>query len=558
MMNRRRFLGHVAAAAALPLVGCRSGGLQARMMEAIPGRILGASSDQGHLLRTQPPTFKQGERRKVAVAIVGAGIAGLSAAWKLTRSGLDDCRIFELEHTAGGNSRAHTYPESKAPWGAHYLPVPTQESTAVRELLSEMGLLDGYTAQGAPRYSELELCHEPQERTFVSGFWEEGTYPKWGANREDLKQWDDFNKRVGYWQSWRDKSGRKAFAIPIELSSHDPQVLALDGLSMADYMLKQGWTSPRLRYFVEYGCRDDYGTSLELTSAWAGLHYFASRDGGGFTPRDSQFVWPEGNQRIVQHFLGVLGASRLSSGMLLTRVAPTPQGVLLDLLDTATGEVHGWQAQHCIYALPTYLRPFLLGEAPRPAFTYAPWAIANLVLDALPRELPKIGLHSYRIKGEIAPKLCWDNVIYGSSSLGYVVATHQDLRTRDGPTVLSWYRPFTGSDPRLERTNILARDWASWRDEILNELSPIHPGLVASVRRLDVMLLGHAMIRPLTGFIWGRDRPQAARPQPPIYFAHSDLSGISIFEEAQFAGVRAAQELMADLKHPFHDSLGLG
>jgi len=129
------------------------------------------------------------------------------------------------------------------------------------------------------------------------------------------------------------------------------------------------------------------------------------------------------------------------------------------------------------------------------------------------------------------------------------------LRTRDEATVLTWYRPFTGSDPRQEREKVLARDWASWRTEILAELTPIHPDLAASVRRLDVMLLGHAMIRPLTGFIWGQDRLLAARPRPPVYFAHSDLSGISIFEQAQFAGVRAAQELLADLGHPFHDSL---
>ena len=41
------------------------------------------------------------------VVIVGAGIAGLAAARALTRSGVDDVRVLELEDAAGGNSRGH-------------------------------------------------------------------------------------------------------------------------------------------------------------------------------------------------------------------------------------------------------------------------------------------------------------------------------------------------------------------------------------------------------------------------------------------------------------------
>ena len=36
--------------------------------------------------------------------IVGGGIAGLSAAWKLRKSGITNFRVLELEDEAGGNS----------------------------------------------------------------------------------------------------------------------------------------------------------------------------------------------------------------------------------------------------------------------------------------------------------------------------------------------------------------------------------------------------------------------------------------------------------------------
>jgi len=28
-----------------------------------------------------------------------------------------------------------------------------------------------------------------------------------------------------------------------------------------------------LRWYVDYGCRDDYGAPASATSAWAGVHY---------------------------------------------------------------------------------------------------------------------------------------------------------------------------------------------------------------------------------------------------------------------------------------------
>ena len=140
--------------------------------------------------------------------------------------------------------------------------------------------------------------------------------------------------------------------------------------------------------------------------------------------------------------------------------------------------------------------------------------------------------------------MSWDNVIYDSPSLGYVVATHQDLKSRiAGPTVLTWYRSFV-EDPSQIRWGLLGRTWESFRDEILADLVPVHPDLPEKIRRLDVMVLGHAMIRPVPGLVWGSERRRAALPQGRIHFAHSDLSGLSLFEEAQYHGVRAAQEVL--------------
>ena len=53
------------------------------------------------------------------------------------------------------------------------------------------------------------------------------------------------------------------------------------------------------------------------------------------------------------------------------------------------------------------------------------------------------------------------------------------------------------------------------------------------------------MIRPVPGFIWGGDRQRMQQAHGRIVFAHSDMSGISIFEEAFTRGTQAADALLA-------------
>ncbi len=529
MIGRRQFL----AAAAL-LAGC---GLPRE--RGFPGRLAGTAERRGHSLFSTPrPTPKRRER--TSVLILGSGVAGLSTAWKLSREGLDDFRVLEMEDQPGGNCRCARYPESAAPWAAHYLPVPTRESRATLELLDDLGLVRGWTPGGDPVYEERHLCHAPDERLYHYGRWEEGLYPRLGASPTDLRHAEAFYAEVQRWQARRDSRGRRAFSIPVDLSSEEAR--HLDAMSMAQYLTLNGWTSERLRWHVEYGCRDDYGTSLESTSAWAGLHYFASRSPDRAGPEGSLFTWPEGNGWLAGRLVERVG-SRLSTGALVYRVAEVGSRVEVDYVDLAREEDVRVEADRVVYALPAFLRPRLLEGSPAfQLFSYCPWGIANLVLDRAPA--PGSGF-----------PLCWDNVIYDSQALGYVVATHQSLAAAAGrPTVLTWYRSFCG-DPKASRWGLLGRSWESWRDEVLADLRPIHPDLPGLIRRLDVMVLGHAMVRPVPGMMWGGQRQQASLPRGRIHFAHSDLSGLSIFEEAQFHGVRAAQEILTARGVRHSDSL---
>ncbi len=59
---------------------------------------------------------------------------------------------------------------------------------------------------------------------------------------------------------------------------------------------------------------------------------------------------------------------------------------------------------------------------------------------------------------------------------------------------------------------------------------------------------GHGMVRPSVGFLSAPSRLRArATAKDRLFFAHSDLSGLSLFEEAQYRGVAAADRALESL-----------
>jgi hypothetical protein len=109
--------------------------------------------------------------------------------------------------------------------------------------------------------------------------------------------------------------------------------------------------------------------------------------------------------------------------------------------------------------------------------------------------------------------------------------------------------------PVQERTRLLQMSWNECAEFIIRDLSHAHPKIRDLISHLDIFRWGHAMVQPRVGFIWGEARKRAAHPHGNIFFAHSDLSGFSIFEEAQYRGVLAAERILAKQKVPFSSSL---
>jgi protoporphyrinogen oxidase len=502
------------------------------------GEIIGPSDTLGHKIRDRF-NFEPSSDNQIStkLVIVGGGIAGLSAAWRLLRDGFEDFVLIELEKSPGGTARSGESKLVSYPWGAHYVPAPMKENKALLELFTEMDLLEGTDADGQPIVAEQYLCREPEERIFYRGRWYEGLYLYAGASEQDLAEFKAFQKEIDRWVAWRDSKGRRAFAIPIATASDDAEVTALDKISMATWLKQQGWTSSRLYWLANYSCRDDYGASLENTSAWAGIFYFASRQTKPGSESRPLVTWPAGNGYLANYLYSKV-QTKVKLGLAAMDIIPIPERNQVTVMAVNHNDrVVNFQANKVIFAAPHFLTHYVIRpyreNTPKHVmeFDYGTWMVANLFL----KDRPKTNFRS---------PLCWDNVFYESPSLGYVVATHQ--KGLDfGPTIFTYYYPITDDDTRQARKKLLSTSWKEWADVTLTDISRAHPDIRDLTERLDVMRWGHAMVRPKPGFVWGQARKEAAQAFQGIHFAHADLSGIALFEEAFYQGIRAAEEVLA-------------
>ena len=566
-MHRRQFLGATAATAvttATLLAGCDA-------PRVLAGGFTGIDMARGHQLRER---LKSGNlpapsvQRRTQVLIAGGGVAGLAAARALRLAGVADLALLEIEDQPGGNSRGGEVNGIACPLGAHYLPVPGQDALEVQDLLEELGLRQ--RVAGRWQYGgdgERHLCHSPQERLYWRGEWHPGLLPLHGVDAATLAQYQRFAALVDALQR------TTRFAMPAFTQYQSKQPLApaqqaLDAITFDAWLAQQGLDDAHLRWYLDYCCRDDYGAGSARVSAWAGIHYFASRHGFS-APGDANtdntnepegvLTWPEGNGWLTRQLAAPLhAAGQLHSGCSVLRISEQRHGVEVDAFNHASGHIERWQALRCIVALPVFVAArvvqnppnFVIAAAQR--LQWAPWLVANIHLDGPLQDRPGA-----------APS--WDNVLYqdgNAGGLGYVDAGHQRLSPLPAPTVLSYYQAL--GDAPNGRAQLEQQPWAHWQGAILRTLAGPHPDIHQRATRMDITRYGHAMavptpgmqqflsqigLKPLSGVRLQLLNGERARALPTpatarLAFAHSDWSGYSVFEEAFTRGHAAALQLL--------------
>lgn len=502
----------------------------------ILGEMVGADFQIGHLIRKAISlTINKIHSKKVI--IIGSGISGLTAGYYLQKAGITDYKILELEDHIGGNSTFGKDEKGAYPWAAHYLPIPSVENKDLIDFLAENKIITGFDEQNLPIYDEYSLCFHPEERLFVKGYWQEGLIPNLDISEEDKKQIGDFLAEMEVFKNKKGSDQKWAFDIPLEKSSKDVLFTQLDSLSMQTWMQQKGYTSKPLQWYVNYCVLDDYGTSLHEVSAWAGIHYFASRKGKASNAKASDVLtWNEGNGHLMQ-LLAKNQLPNIETKQLVYHIEEKNDKVLVDVYNWKTEKREVYEAEQVIWAIPQMMRPYLMPQLKLnfvEKFSYSPWMVANI--QTKPFDTGR------------GQALSWDNVIFEGEGLGYVLANHQNIRREETIWQLTYYKPLAKQSPVEERKVAITKTHEEWKNEILQDLKKAHPKIEEYILKIDIKIWGHAMIRPTQNFVFGEERKQAQTSlNNKIHFAHSDLSGTSIFEEAFYWGKKAAEKVQNNL-----------
>lgn len=543
--TRRELLHGLLGAQVARLSGC-----SLPQIRSFDGRFVEPNHTRGHGLKNPHPRSLGAEptegalSRKAKVLILGAGVSGLVSAWKLRRLGVQGVVLIDLESRPGGTALGESQPLGGYPWGAHYLPAPDVAQPELVSLLDAMGHVASYLPSGTPVYEEGVRCAEPQERVFAGGMWQSGLVPQFGVPAASRSAVDAFLHRMRMFAGVRGRDGLRAFQLPISQTSEDTEFLDLDSLSFEAWLERENLKDPLVRWLANYATRDDFGADLSTTSAWYGVHYYASRIGGPHQKAAPFLTWPDGNYHLVRYLAKDLkpleesvlniqtgqwfGKQRLVVGV---RPKADDSGVEVDV-QTKRG-LERWTANKVIYALPSFLKHRLLpSERSWFGIDTSAWMTANI--------------HLHRRPGYEGVETAWDNVLFNSASLGYIVSTHQ-LGPPSGPTTWTWYLPIVGRSPKEARRELMALDWRQATDLVMSDLEVAHPNIRSCVKTIDICRWGHAMPIPSPGMRTSRALKRAIEPYRGVHFAHTDLSGVGLFEEAFAHGIRAADEVTREL-----------
>lgn len=497
-------------------------------------RLSGTKHLLGHRLwiKDFPKPTKQ---IHIPYLIVGGGISGLSAARQFQKKGITDFLMIELENHLGGNSSNGQNQYSKYPFGAHYLPLPNFEDKELLRFLEEEKIILAYDEKGLPIFDELQLTFAPEGRLFYKNNWQGGVVPKQGNSAQDDEEFIRFFKKMDELRIAKGADQKYLFNIPVDRSSTDKNTRSLDKITMQKWLEEHTFKSKPLFHYINYCCKDDFGLGIEFVSAWAGIHYFAGRKQDSVSDKnDSVLTWPEGNARLAGHLKKYTDQKTLKNH-LVYEVKAENNKVVAKVFDDKEKISVEIKADKVIMATPQFVNQYLIKNRKEftKTFHYSPWLLATLTVNDLP--------------DNFSFPLSWDNVIYDAKGLGYVYAQHQTLNQVQEKKVITYYHSFSSANLKKTRKEIYKKNKEYWKQFVFDDLKIAHPDIENYTEDIEVFLLGHGMISPTPDFIFGKEKQMAKQNiENKIYFAHTDLSGISIFEEAFHQGINAVNQILDD------------
>ena len=239
------------------------------------------------------------------IVVVGAGLAGLSAAYRLKQAGYD-AQVYEASSRVGGRCWTLRDAFADGQIAEHGGELIDQGHTAIRQLGQELGLtLDN-------------LLSAEANGTELGGWFDEAPY-SYAEMTDDLK---------AIWQKLH--SDLSAASYPTTWYSSTPRGRQLDAMSITDWIQETvpGGTSSRLGQFLDVAYNIEYGAECSQQSS-LNLLYLLGYAGPGqlriFGKSNEKYHVTGGNDQIGDR-LGQRLAGQISLGSELVAIAKTAAG----------------------------------------------------------------------------------------------------------------------------------------------------------------------------------------------------------------------------------------
>ena len=458
--------------------------------------------------------------------VIGGGMSGLAAAWKLARLGISDVLVLERNDQPGGLCRADTIGGVQAARASAYPSFPFNADMI--DLYRDLGFIK---KEGKIRIDPQFVIQPPYDRLYINKQWVSDPFSEQGISELPVskKVRGELNALVEaldkLWE-WEDAGGRSAFDCPVDSAS--PQMRSLDRQTLGEYVQSKGWSLEMIKIFDPL-LRSAYGLGHERISAWAALDLLSDEllpaDPGEDAPG-----FPGGNAYFAAALARWLGPKRILPGATVTRVQQQNKEALVTLV--RQGKTQALRGRTAIFAAPQFLAPYLLPDLPADrrkaaqSFEYASYVVANVAVSRTP------------------PGLAYSNQLTGGFAMSdFIVADWAALPDPAGAplsrrSVLTAYCPLGAAD----RSRLLSPSLDEWQARIVSELEQCAPGTASTVTGFYLYRWGHAFAVPAREALFSAARQLAQTPLGRILFAHADVEGIPTIDHAMASGFRSARQ----------------
>ncbi len=254
--------------------------------------------------------------RKKECVVIGAGLAGLAAAYRLTQKG---CKVTVLEATGRVGGRVMTYHFERAP-----------------ELNCELG---GEWI-GNDHLEMQKLCSEfnlpLQEHRYADSFWNQSKHlaqpfapGKWCMSRKSFKIWEQFERKF------------KSFT--------NLQFRQMDKLDWWTYLANLGFDRQDLlrRDLMD---STDFGESIRMTSAYtAATEYLSTQEQKADDTDEMDYKIRGGNDRLVNAMAIAIGSKNIRTRHEVQKIIQSKGRVTVHVKGRARVS-----ADFCVCAIPAH------------------------------------------------------------------------------------------------------------------------------------------------------------------------------------------------------------